>query len=217
MKNLLIIIGVVIASLSVYCSQSNNEVVDFKNAEYKRLLERYDFNDTIRSIIEGKNFIFYIRGHNGLDWSMVVFNKYYDLLVTGIFTENVNGRICSIDTIFTNASILQWAIDSLKFYKNIVTPIHKKTYSPFEEELLVFSSEKEQLFESYNTDKYNIPNSTYFNRNFERLKYCMYWFALPESLKGMFPRPLLTAPKEKLENKEAKSVQSECYKCYIRY
>lgn len=152
--------------------------------------QRFDvinnFSDSITNIIEGKKFLYYITGHHGHIWSLVVSEKDRYICVSG----NTRNNDCRIDTIHVEASVLKWGLDTMDLYCHKMEPIENTTYWPFYERLVLSSSKKEIIFDSIDTNSYVGTDSVTFNNKLNELKYFMYWIAVPEVVRRKLPTPL---------------------------
>lgn len=164
-----------IVSLSVCSSQTNNERFDVIST----------FNDSIESIVEGKEFLYYIRGHHVHNWSLVFSENGRYILVSG----NTRNNDCRIDTISAPEPILAWGMDSLAIFGQNMKPIDRDSYRFFYERLVLFSPQKEIIFDCSDTDTYSGTDSVAFNQKLNGLKYFMYWHAVPKEVQEKLPAP----------------------------
>ncbi len=145
-----------------------------------------NFDDSITDIIEDKKFLYYTKGHHGHIWSLVVPEKSCYIIVSG----NTRTNDHKIDTVYTNVSTLKWGLDTMASYCQKMKPIANVHYLPFHERLVLFSSDKEIIFDCSDTNIYSGPDSTTFNKKLNRLKYLMYWMASPIENQKRLPQPL---------------------------
>lgn len=145
-----------------------------------------NLDDSIVSIIEGKEFLYYTKGHHGHIWSLVVSEKERYILISGNTRKNDCLRI---DTIYTSEPILKWGLDTMKSYCHKMKPVEKSSYWPFYERLVLFSSSREPIFDCTETDTYSGTDSVIFNKKLNELKYFMYWNAVPIEIKEKLPSP----------------------------
>lgn len=143
-------------------------------------------SDSITDIIEGKEFLYYTKGHYGHIWSLAVSEKSNYIIVSG----NTRNNNCHIDTISINESVLKWGLDSMALHCQKMKPVMRSFYCPFYERLILFSSQKEIVFDCTNTDTYSGIDSVIFNKKLNDLKYLMYWFATPADIQKKLPTPL---------------------------
>lgn len=166
----------VIVSFIAYSSQSQSQ--------------RYDvicnLGDSITDIIEEKEFLYYIKGHHGHIWSLVISEKGHYIVVSG----NTRNNECRIDTISINESRLKWGLDTMALYCNKMKPVENSSYMPFHERLVLFSSQKEIIFDCTDTNIYSGTDSITFNKKLNDLKYLMYWLATPIEVQKILPTPL---------------------------
>lgn len=129
-------------------------------------------------------YIFYWRGHNGMNWGMI----YPDS--TGLRMANGTTRYwddkdscCSfIDTaIFfnDNAKTIKWAFDSLPSEAKFLEPCKMETYSPFCKEIIIVKDGVTIFHQLYDTAKYAGTNSDEFNSKLSELNYLMLWVSSP--------------------------------------
>lgn len=146
-----------------------------------------NFSDSITSIVDNKEFLYYIRGHHGHIWSLVVPDKNRYILVSG----NTRNNDCRIDTVSLHAPVLKWGLDTMTFYCHNMKQLEDMSYEPFfYERLVLFSPQKEVIFDCTNTDAYCSPDSAIFNTKLNNLKYLMYWIAVPIEIRERLPSPL---------------------------
>lgn len=164
----LLIVGFIICS-----SQSNNRHSEVFN----------DFNDSINNIIEGRRFLYYTIGHHGHIWSVAVAGKDGYILISG----NTRANDYHIDTLSINEPILKWGLDTMASYSKNMKTIENSSYSPFYKRLLLFSSQKEIIFDWERTNTYRGTDSLTFNEKFNKLKYFMLWTAFPPEFQEKLP------------------------------
>ena len=144
------------------------------------------FNDSLINIIDGKEFIYYIKGHHGHIWCLLTLEKDCYILVKG----NTRNNNCQIDTISINNPILSWGLDTMPMYYNKIKQSENKSYWPFYSRLVVFSAEKEIVFDYSDNDLYRGGDSVKFNKKLNELKYFLYWLATPPDIQEKLPVPL---------------------------
>ncbi len=146
-------------------------------------------DDSITDIIEGKEFLYYTKGHHGHIWSLAVSEKGHYIIVSG----NTRNNDCHIDTIaksdFVNESVLKWGLDTMALYSHKMKPVESSSYWPFYERLVLFSSHKEIMFDCIETNTYSSPDSVTFNKKLNELKYLLYWLATPIDIQKKLPTP----------------------------
>lgn len=151
--------------------------------------QRFDvintLDDSIKNIIEGKKFLYYTQGHHGHIWSLAVSEKSNYIIVSG----NTRNNDCNIDTITIDESILKWGLDSLASYSHKMKPVKRSYYWPSYTRLVLFSSQKDIIFDCENTDTYNGTDSVTFNEKLNNLKYLMFWLATPMEIRKKLPAP----------------------------
>lgn len=145
-----------------------------------------NFGDSITDIIEGKDFLYYTKGHHGHIWSLAVSDKSCYIIVSG----NTRTNDCYIDTVTINESILKWGLDTMASYCLKMKPMANDSYWPFHERLVLFSSKKEIIFDCADTNTYSGTDSVTFNKKLNELKYLMYWMASPKENQKKLPTPL---------------------------
>lgn len=159
---------------------------DYYVSAFNEMSNLPNFSDSITNIIEGKKFLYYITGHHGHIWALVVSEKDRYICVSG----NTRNNDCRIDTIHVEASVLKWGLDTMALYCHKMEPIENTTYWPFYERLVLSSSKKEIIFDSTDTNSYVGTDSVTFNNKLNELKYFMYWIAVPEVVRRKLPTPL---------------------------
>lgn len=145
-----------------------------------------NLNDSITNITEGKKFLFYIKGHHGHIWSLVVPEKDRYILVSG----NTRNNDCRIDTLSIDASVLKRGLDTMVLYCHKMKPVENLSYWPFSERLVLFSPQKEIVFDCSDTNLFSGIDSITFNKKLNELKYFMYWISVPEEIREKLPTPL---------------------------
>ena len=145
-----------------------------------------DLGDSINDIIEEKEFLYYTKGHHGHIWSLVVPETIHYVIVSG----NTRNNEIRIDTISINESVLNWGLDTLALYCQKMKPVTSSSYSPFHERLVLFSAQKEIIFDCTDTNTYSGTDSVTFNKKLNELKYLMYWLATPKEIQKKLPTPL---------------------------
>lgn len=163
-------------TLITYGSQLSNQSYDVIS----------NLNDSVTNITEGKKFLFYIKGHHGHIWSLVVPEKNRYILVSG----NTRNNDCRIDTLSIDASILKWGLDTMSLHCHKMKPVKNLSYLPFYERLVLFSSQKEIVFDCSDTNLFSGTDSITFNKKLYNLKYFMYWLSVPEEIQEKLPTPL---------------------------
>lgn len=143
------------------------------------------FGDSITGIIEGKEFLYYTKGHHGHIWSLAVSENSHFIIASG----NTRTKDCHIDTIYLKESVLKWGLDTLVAYCQKMQPVASSSVGPFHERLVLFSSQKEIIFDCTDTNTYSGPDSITFNNQLNELKYLMYWFATPIEIQKKLPTP----------------------------
>lgn len=165
-----------IVSFIVWCSQLDNQRFDVIS----------NLDDSINSIIEGKKFLYYTKGHHGHIWSLVVSERDHYVIVSG----NTRNHDCRIDTLSLNAPVLKWGLDTMSLYCHRMKPVENISYWPFYERLVLFSSKKEIIFDCMQTNSFSGTDSLTFNKKLNELKYFMYWIACPTEVQEKLPTPL---------------------------
>ena len=167
-------------ALISYSSPSGNQPFDVIST----------FNDSITNIIEGKKFLYYITGHHGHVWSIVVPEKDRYTLVSGN-TRNNTWRIDTISTDMSSidTSVLKWGLDTMALNYHKMKPVENSSYSPFYVRFVLFSSQKEIVFDCSNTNSFSGVDSITFNKKLKDLKYFMYWIASPIDIREKLPTP----------------------------
>lgn len=145
-----------------------------------------DWVDSIPDIIEGKEFLYYTTGHHGHIWSLAVPEENHYIIVSG----NTRTNVCRIDTLSKNESTLKWGLDTMALYSHKIKPVARSSYWPFYEQLTLFSSHGEIIFDCTNTNTYICTDSVTFNKKLKELKYLMYWLATPIEIQLKLPTPL---------------------------
>lgn len=145
-----------------------------------------NLKDSITNITEGKKFLFYIKGHHGHIWSLVVPEKDRYILVSG----NTRNNDCCIDTLSMETSVLKWGLDTMALHCHKMKPVEDQSYWPFSERLVLFSSQRELIFDCSDTNVFSGIDSITFNKKLNELKYFMYWIAVPEEIRERLPTPL---------------------------
>lgn len=175
MKHLLVIFLLISSALGS-SSQWNNQRSDIIS----------NFGKSITDILEGKEFLYYTKGHHGHIWSLAVSEKSHFIIVSG----NTRNNDCHIDTISIKESVLKWGLDTLALYCHKMQPVASSPYWPFHERLVLFSSSKKIIFDCTDTNTYSGTDSVTFNKKLNELKYLMYWFATPIEIQKKLPTPL---------------------------
>nr|MBD5376725.1 hypothetical protein [Bacteroides sp.] len=144
------------------------------------------FGDSITDIIEGKEFLYYITGHHEHSWSLAVPDNSYFIIVSG----NTRNNDCHIDTVSIKESVLKWGLDTLALYSHRMQPVARSYYWNIHQRLVLFSSQKEIIFDCFDTDTYSGTDSITFNKKLKELKYLMFWFASPIEIRKKLRSPL---------------------------
>ena len=145
-----------------------------------------NLGDSVTDLIEGKEFLYYTKGHHGHIWSIAVSEKSHFIIVSG----NSRNNGCQIDTLSIKESVLKWGLDTLALHCSKMLPVANSSYLPFHEQLALFSTQKEIIFDCADTNTYSGPDSVNFNKKFNELKYLMYWYATPIEIRKKLPTPL---------------------------
>lgn len=143
------------------------------------------FNDSIADIIEEKEFLYYTKGHRGHIWSLVTSEQEHYILISG----NTRNHDWRIDTIFIDEPVLKWGLDTMELYCHEMESVKNISDWPFHERLVLFSSQKEIIFDCMETFTYSGTDSVTFNNKLNELKYFMYWIAVPMEIKEKLPSP----------------------------
>lgn len=167
--------------LSVCYSQSNGQA----DSEFDDFTKRWAINDTICDIIDGKDFLCFTVGHNGHIWSIAFVNDNDYIILSGSTRENSS----HIDTIPAPVPVLRWGIDSLAVQAREMPTAKNDYFWNIFEQLILFSADKEKLFEWTNSFHFCGKNSEEFNNNFKKLLYFMLWMAFPTDRKELLPEP----------------------------
>lgn len=174
-----------ILCVSVCNSQLNDTETDTQHGDFESFIRINIVNDTILDIITDKKFIYFMKGHHGHIWSLVVPDNGCYILAAG----NTPNNEYHIDTIVSENSILLWGMDTMPAHYAQMRPVYRDSYWPFYERLVVFSEKKEIIFDSENAIAFRGTDSITFNANFSRLIYFMYWSALPKHIQEGIPAP----------------------------
>ncbi len=183
MKYLWLNLILLIAGASFCSSQMNKQDL---HKDYEEFIRIDYVNDTILNLINENKFLYFITGHHGHIWSIVIQNGDRYILVAG----NTRNNSWHIDTLFIDSPILTWGMDSLGMSCRDMRPVYRDFYWPFYEELVLFSAEKEKIFDCRDALCYSGIDSITFNKKLNRLKYYMYWFASPVEIQKKLPAPL---------------------------
>lgn len=172
--------------ISFYNSHSKSQDLNVKNDIYEYSIKKTSLKDSILTLIDKRPFIYYTIGNYGHIWSLVVPDNDNYLFVSG----NTRTNDCRIETISINKSILTWGLYTLPLQSNKLRLKEKVPYSPFYEELTVYSAEKEVIFRWTNSAFYSGADSKTFEKNLHSLVHIMHWIAYPDDVRKHFPSPL---------------------------
>lgn len=154
------------------------------NDQYSDVINNFD--NSINDLIKEKEFLYYTKGHHGHIWSIAIPEKDYYIIVSG----NTRNDNCGIDTIFKDCQVLKWGLDSMALHSQKMDPIESSSDWPFYEQLVLFSSQNEIIFDCTNINNYSGSDSVTFNKQLNKLKYLMYWLATPIEIQKKLPAPL---------------------------
>ncbi len=185
MKSLLIAC-LLMVGIQVCGSQLDGSNPDNNTSEYENLIMSHNFNDTVLRIINGKKFLYYSAGPGGRNWSLYVPYIGYYIIMAG---DSI-GNPSRFDTIFTRNRILTWALDSLQSAPSRGLLVCKRTtYCPLTSRLVLFSPEKETIFDYYDIPLFKGQDSASFTEHYQELWYFTLYFTLLREYQKKIPKP----------------------------
>ena len=184
MKSLFIVF-ILIIIFQLRASKSSQQDCETKMDDKEFFLSLNNINDTISDIINNKKFLYYITGHHGHIWSIVIPQNDYYILYAG----DTRSNRFRCDTILTNDSALIWGMDSLPLYCHEMKPIHRDIYWPFYKRITLFSADKEKIYDYSDVIGFDGVDNESFNIKYNRLLYYMYYHATPPEIQAKLPVP----------------------------
>ncbi|MDE6498750.1 MAG: hypothetical protein K2L21_08835 [Muribaculaceae bacterium] len=175
----------VIILLVPFCGyRLRSQDFDIDDEEQENLMGIINIDDSVSRVIDGRKYLYYIKGHIGHIWSLVIPCDDRYIFVAG----NTRSNSCSIDTVYVNNKILEWGTDTLESFHNLKS-VDIDYYWPFYERLVLFSAENKVVFDCSNMVCYSGVDSMAFNQKLNSLKYLMYWIATPPEVQEKLSSP----------------------------
>lgn len=145
-------------------------------------------DDSIYIIVKDKPMIFYSYGHYGYSWSLIAqtdscFRAFSGRVDYGgkrhISTPDETNQFDTTLLFSRNRALLYWGLDTIPTEVNKMERVNRKQYVTFYSDLSVINSDGSIVFSSDNAVAYSGPDSTEFNKKYDKLRLIMRWLSDP--------------------------------------